>query len=78
MQKKRTKRFGLKVECGDMPFEKALRLFRKKVDDSGLLKEVKERQQYEKPTAKRKLAHSRAVKRWKKQLRLQTLPKSLY
>jgi small subunit ribosomal protein S21 len=78
LQKKKTKRFGLKVECGDMPFEKALRLFRKKVDDSGLLKEVKERQQYEKPAERRKLAHSRAVKRWKKQLRSQTLPKNLY
>ena len=78
MSKKKTKHFGLKVECGDMPFEKALRIFRKKVDDSGLLKEVKERQQYEKPADKRKLAHNRAVKRWKKQLRSQSLPKALY
>ncbi len=69
MFKKKTKRFGLKVECGDMPFEKALRLFRKKVDDSGLLKEVKERQQYVKPAEERKLARGRAVKRWKKYLR---------
>ena len=53
-----------------MPFEKALRIFRKKVDNSGLLKEVKERQEFLKPSTERKLAHGRAVKRWKKYLRM--------
>jgi len=68
--KKRQKSFGLKVECSDMPFEKALRIFRKKVDNSRLLKEVKERQEFVKPSTERKLAHSRAVKRWHKYLRM--------
>ena len=63
-------KFGLKVFCGDMPFEKALRIFRKKVDNSGLLKDVKERQEFVKPSTERKLAHGRAVKRWRKQLRM--------
>ena len=67
---KKNRRFGLKVECSDMPFEKALRIFRKKVDNSGLLKDVKERQEFVKPSTERKLAHGRAVKRWKKYLRM--------
>ena len=67
---KKNRKFGLKVECSDMPFEKALRIFRKKVDNSGLLKEVKERQEFNKPSTERKLAHARAVKRWNKYLRL--------
>jgi len=53
-----------------MPFEKALRIFRKKVDNSGLLKEVKGRQEFVKPSTERKLAHGRAVKRWQKYLRM--------
>jgi small subunit ribosomal protein S21 len=69
--KKRQRSFGLKVECSDMPFEKALRIFRKKVDNSGLLKEVKERMEFNKPSIERKLAHGRAVKRWQKKLSLQ-------
>ncbi len=66
-------KFGLKVECSDMPFEKALRIFRKKVDNSGLLKEVKEKMEYVKPCTERKLAHNRAVKRWQKHLRSQKI-----
>jgi small subunit ribosomal protein S21 len=69
--KKRQRSFGLKVECSDMPFEKALRIFRKKVDNSGLLKEVKDRMEYVKPCTERKLAHNRAVKRWQKKMSLQ-------
>lgn len=71
--KKRSKSFGLVVKCEDMPFEKAMRIFRKKVDNSGLLKEVKERQEYVKPSIQRKLAKNRAVKRWKKQVRMSSL-----
>jgi small subunit ribosomal protein S21 len=67
---RKNKKFGLKVECSDMPFEKALRIFRKKVDNSGLLKEVKQRQEFLKPSTERKLAHGRAVKKWQKYLRM--------
>jgi small subunit ribosomal protein S21 len=70
-------KFGLKVDCSDMPFEKALRIFRKKVDNSGLLKEVKERQQFVKPCIERKLAHSRAVKRWHKRLRMNRIQRNI-
>jgi small subunit ribosomal protein S21 len=62
----------------DGNFEKALRKLKKKVTESGLLQEVKDRQQFIKPTVKRKEAKSQAVRRWKKHLRDQDLPKKLF
>jgi small subunit ribosomal protein S21 len=58
--------------------EKALRKFKKKITDSGLLNELRERETYEKPTTSRKRKKSVAKNRWKKQLRSQQLPKKLY
>ena len=64
---KANKTFGLKVELDErLPFDKALRLFKRKVEDSGLLKEVKDRMEFEKPSVARKVAKNRAVKRWQK------------
>ena len=64
---KAKKTFGLKVERDErLPFEKAIRLFKRKVEDSGLLKEVKDRMEFEKPSVARKVAKGRAVKRWQK------------
>ncbi len=64
---KANKTFGLKVELDErLPFDKALRLFKRKVEDSGLLKEIKDRMEYEKPSVARKVAKGRAVKRWQK------------
>jgi small subunit ribosomal protein S21 len=75
---KRRKSFGLTVIVEDGKFEKAMRLFKKKVDDSGLLKEVRDREQYVKPTIRRKLAKNAARKRWAKYLESQTLPTKNY
>ena len=75
---KRTKQFGLTVVVEEGKFEKALRQFKKKVEESGLLKEVKDRQQYVKPNIKRKLARNAAKKRWEKKLRQESLPDKLY
>ena len=58
--------------------EKALRKFKKKVSDSGLLQELREREFYEKPTTARKKAKSAARRRWKKKLDSEQLPKKLY
>jgi small subunit ribosomal protein S21 len=58
--------------------EKALRKFKKKVSDSGLLQELRERETYEKPTTRRKKAHNAAVRRWKKRLADEQLPKKLF
>lgn len=57
---------GLSVQVADTPFgfEKAMRIFNKKVQDSGLLRELKERECYEKPSVIRKRAKAVARKRW--------------
>jgi small subunit ribosomal protein S21 len=70
---------GNSVTVGmDGNVEKALRKFKKKVLESGLLRELKERETYEKPTTARKKAKAAAKNRWQKQLRSQQLPKKLY
>lgn len=59
---------GLKVRVGEgeKAFEKALRLFSKKVQASGMLRELREREYYEKPSIIRKRNKDIAVKREKK------------
>jgi small subunit ribosomal protein S21 len=66
------------VAVKDGNVEKALRKFKKKIQDSGLLIELRERETYEKPTTRRKRKKSSAKNRWQKQLRSQQLPKKLY
>jgi len=55
-------------------FEKALRKFKKKIQESGMLQELREREYYEKPTTLRKRKKAAAVNRWKKHLEKQKLP----
>ena len=66
---------GRKVLVQDGNTEKALRKFKKRITDSGLLQEVRDRQEFVKPTLRRKLAKSQAKRRWQKYLRDQSLPK---
>lgn len=68
----------IRVTVQDGKFEKAMRLFKKKVDDSGLLKELRDREQYTKPTIERKLKRNAAKKRWQKKLEASKLPERLY
>jgi len=58
--------------------EQAMRKFKKKMQDSGLLQELRDRECYEKPTTLRKRKASAAKNRWKKKLQSQQLPKKLY
>jgi small subunit ribosomal protein S21 len=58
--------------------EQAMRKFKKKMMDSGLLQELRDREHYEKPTATRKKKASAAKNRWKKKISSQQLPKKLY
>ena len=51
-----TKR-GLYVEVRNGDVMKALRIFKKKVQEEGILQEYKERQHYEKPSARLSLIH---------------------
>jgi small subunit ribosomal protein S21 len=66
------------VRVTDGNVEKALRKFKKKIQESGLLEELRARETYEKPTTERKRKKSAAKSRWRKQLRSQQLPKKLY
>jgi small subunit ribosomal protein S21 len=60
------------------PFEVALRRFKRTVEKTGLLTELRAREFYEKPTSERKRKLAAAVKRHYKRLRSQTLPPKLY
>jgi small subunit ribosomal protein S21 len=70
--------YGKTVIVKDGNVEKALRKFKKKVMDSGLLQDLRDRETYEKPTTVRKRKKSAAKNRWRKQLASQQLPKKLY
>ena len=59
---------GKRVIVKDGNVEKALRKFKKKVQESGLLLELQQRETYTKPSVRKKLARSMAKKRWQKQL----------
>jgi ribosomal protein S21 len=54
------------VEVRNDDFSRALRTFSKKVQDSGLLKEVKDRMAYEKPAVERQRLKKQARKRWER------------
>ena len=54
------------VNSKNMPFERALRIFRRKCDNAGIVQEVRKREYFEKPTAKRKRKKAAAVKRQQK------------
>jgi small subunit ribosomal protein S21 len=58
--------------------EQAMRKFKKKIQDSGLLLDIRAREHYEKPTTERKRKASAAKNRWKKKVASQKLPPKLY
>lgn len=62
---------GVRVREGE-PFERALRRFRRQVERAGILKEVRRRTYYEKPSIKKKKKALAARKRALKKLRSQT------
>jgi small subunit ribosomal protein S21 len=72
------KLYGKTVIVKDGNVEKALRKFKKKVQDSGLLQDLRDRETYEKPTTRRKRKKGAARNRWKKELARQKLPPKLY
>jgi len=55
-----------RVNSRNMPFEKALRIFRRQCQNAGIVQEVRERQYYEKPASKRQRKKAAAVKRQQK------------
>jgi small subunit ribosomal protein S21 len=67
---------GVKVVDGKV--EQALRKFKKKIQEDGLLDDLRSRETYEKPTTERKRKKGSARARLRKRLRDQQLPKKLY
>lgn len=78
MNEKTVKLIGNLVVVTNDNVEKALRKFKKRVSESGLLQELRDRETYEKPTTRRKKAKNSAVRRWKKRLADEQLPKKLF
>jgi small subunit ribosomal protein S21 len=60
------------------PFEVAMRRFKRTIEKTGLLTELRAREFYEKPTQERKRKLAAAVKRQHKRLRSQQLPPKMY
>ena len=60
------------------PFEVAMRRFKRTIEKTGLLTELRSREFYEKPTTERKRKKAAAIKRHFKRVRSMQLPKKLY
>ncbi len=65
---------GRKVIVQDDNVEKALRKFKKKITEDGLLQELQNRQYYTKPAVQRKMDKAQAKRRWQRYLQSQILP----
>ena len=63
-----TARRGLSVEVRNNDINFALRKFKKKIAESGILQELRQREFYEKPSTKRAKAKKAGIARWKKKL----------
>jgi len=74
---KKSKGTGVTVKDGEN-INQALRRFKRKIDDSGLLDDLRAKEFYEKPTTARKRKKGAAKARWRKKLRDQQLPKKMY
>jgi small subunit ribosomal protein S21 len=57
---------GLAVEVRNGDINKALRIFKKKVQEAGVIQEIRDRQCYVKPSEKRRKAKQAGRKRWLK------------
>lgn len=57
---------GLVVEVRNDDVNKALRIFKKKVQEAGIIQEVRDRQHYVKPSEARRKAKQAGRKRWLK------------
>ena len=69
---------GNTVYVTDGQFERAMRKFKKKVQTSGILQDLRDRETYTKPTTRRKIKAAAARARWRKHLQSQTLPTKNY
>jgi small subunit ribosomal protein S21 len=63
---------GLSVEVRNDNFNDAMRKFKRKIQDDGRLQEVKQRQEYIKPSERRAREKAAARARWLKKLKNET------
>lgn len=68
----------MKVVVKDGNVNLALKKLKKKVEESGILVKLLEKQYYEKPTTVRKRRAAAAKARWKRKLKSQQSPKADY
>tara|TARA_B100000085_G_scaffold231398_1_gene218239 strand:- start:1186 stop:1455 length:270 start_codon:yes stop_codon:yes gene_type:complete len=62
---------GIYVEVRNGDAMKAIRIFKKKVQEEGIIQEYRERQHYVKPSEKKRKAKQAGRKRWLKKLEKQ-------
>jgi len=76
---KKSNLFGRAIETKENEnINQTLRRFKKKVEECGILDDVRKKEFYEKPTTERKRKKGAAKARWQKHLRSQQLPKKMY
>lgn len=69
---------GRSVIVTDGNVDRALRKFKKKIQSSDVLNDLRNKEHYIKPSVDRKLRKSAAKNRWRKYLLSQQLPPKLY
>lgn len=74
---RKSKGTGVSVRDGEN-INQALKRFKRKVEDSKKLDDLRAKEFYEKPTTARKRATGAAKARWRKKLESQQLPRKLY
>ena len=77
MMHKKSKGTGITVREGEN-INVSLRRFKRKIEESGILDDLRKKEFYEKPTTERKRKKGAAKARWNKKLRDQQLPPKLY
>ncbi len=78
MSKKQGPIMGSKVIVQNDNVEKAIRLFKKKIQDSGKLIELREKEFYEKPSVTRRKTKNQQARRAQRKRESEALPKKLY
>lgn len=61
---------GIAVEVKNGQFERAMRKFKKKVTEAGIIQEVKERRFFVKPSEIKRKARDAGKKRWKRKQKM--------
>lgn len=78
MSKKAGPLMGSKVIVQNDNWDKALRLFKKKILESGKLIELKEKEFFEKPSVTKRKTKNQQARRAQKKREADSLPKKLY